>query len=207
MIQVFFNNKSIIFFADSDMSVDKSGFCAKYFLVHPSDTQTRCLFQLLQNEDCMQIGVVCHDVDKSFALFRSLFVNIDAAGGLISNANGEYLVIDRRGYIDLPKGKKEAGESDEQNALREVEEETGLTGVRIISRFPNSYHIYKLVDGYALKCTHWYKMAVDGCPNLTPQTEEDIVSAMWVNKDDFKKLADRTYLSLKGIFKIVADED
>lgn len=55
-----------------------------------------------------------------------------AAGGVVwrlGPAGGvEVLVVHRPRYDDwsLPKGKAEAGESDEECALREVEEETGL---------------------------------------------------------------------------------
>ena len=78
-------------------------------------------------------GDKCHTFDNELAFneFCKQFRLIEAAGGLIENANDEYLVIDRRGYIDLPKGKKEAGETNEQNAIREVGEETGLTNVSI----------------------------------------------------------------------------
>lgn len=148
-------------------------------------------------------GDKCHTFDNELAFneFRKQFRLIEAAGGLIENANGEYLVIDRRGYIDLPKGKKEAGETNEQNAIREVGEETGLTNVSISCALPCSYHIYELNGSKVLKCTHWYKMKVDGCPDLTPQTEEDIVGAKWVSKAVFRSLADKTYTSLREIFE------
>ena len=57
---------------------------------------------------------------------------VRAAGGVIvrSGPEGEpeLLVVHRPRYDDwtLPKGKAEPGESDEECALREVEEETGL---------------------------------------------------------------------------------
>jgi 8-oxo-dGTP diphosphatase len=56
---------------------------------------------------------------------------VRAAGGVVtrSGANGpEILLVHRPKYDDwtLPKGKAEPGESDEDCALREVEEETGL---------------------------------------------------------------------------------
>ena len=57
---------------------------------------------------------------------------VRAAGGVVSRRNGrhelEVLVIHRkaRGDWSFPKGKVEPGESDEDCALREVEEETGL---------------------------------------------------------------------------------
>jgi len=57
---------------------------------------------------------------------------VRAAGGIVwrtSRAYGRvYAVVHRPGYDDwtLPKGKVDAGETDEEAALREVEEETGL---------------------------------------------------------------------------------
>jgi 8-oxo-dGTP diphosphatase len=56
---------------------------------------------------------------------------VRAAGGLVlrEGANGgEILVVHRPAYGDwsYPKGKLEPGEREEETALREVEEETGL---------------------------------------------------------------------------------
>jgi 8-oxo-dGTP diphosphatase len=52
---------------------------------------------------------------------------VRAAGGVILR-NGEVLLVHRPQYDDwsLPKGKLLEGESHEDGALREVEEETGL---------------------------------------------------------------------------------
>lgn len=57
---------------------------------------------------------------------------VRAAGGVVvrSGPDGpEVLVVHRPRYDDwsFPKGKQDAGETDEQTALREVAEETGLT--------------------------------------------------------------------------------
>jgi 8-oxo-dGTP pyrophosphatase MutT (NUDIX family) len=57
---------------------------------------------------------------------------IEAAGGLVLNERGNLLMIFRRGKWDLPKGKRDAGESIETCAVREVEEETGLVGVQLL---------------------------------------------------------------------------
>jgi 8-oxo-dGTP pyrophosphatase MutT (NUDIX family) len=53
---------------------------------------------------------------------------IRAAGGVVVR-DGRIAVVHRPKYDDwsLPKGKLDAGESWEEAALREVEEETGLT--------------------------------------------------------------------------------
>jgi 8-oxo-dGTP diphosphatase len=58
---------------------------------------------------------------------------IRAAGGLVirerDNGATEVLLVHRPAYDDwaFPKGKADPGESDEDCALREVEEETGLS--------------------------------------------------------------------------------
>src|SRR5437016_4242502 len=58
-----------------------------------------------------------------------------SAGGLVYRMVGDELQIqmiqDRYGKITLPKGKMEAGETVEETALREILEETGISG-RII---------------------------------------------------------------------------
>jgi 8-oxo-dGTP diphosphatase len=60
-------------------------------------------------------------------------LTVRAAGGVVWRAGEggrpEVLVVHRPKYQDwsFPKGKWEEGESDEETALREVEEETGFT--------------------------------------------------------------------------------
>ena len=56
---------------------------------------------------------------------------VRAAGGLVvreSRNGGEILIVHRPAYGDwsFPKGKLEPGEREEEAAVREVEEETGL---------------------------------------------------------------------------------
>ena len=59
-------------------------------------------------------------------------MTVRAAGGIVWRAGGggvpEVLVVHRPKYEDwsFPKGKREEGETDEETALREVQEETGL---------------------------------------------------------------------------------
>ncbi|MBX9696580.1 MAG: NUDIX hydrolase [Alphaproteobacteria bacterium] len=53
--------------------------------------------------------------------------------GIVKNASGLILLLKhKKGYWDLPGGRVSRGETPEQTLLREVEEETGLTGLRDI---------------------------------------------------------------------------
>lgn len=52
-----------------------------------------------------------------------------------------YVVLLRHrfgGHWSFPKGHVEAGESERQTALREVREETGLTGIKLMDGFRES---------------------------------------------------------------------
>jgi 8-oxo-dGTP pyrophosphatase MutT (NUDIX family) len=85
---------------------------------------------------------------------------IEAAGGLVLNERGNLLMIFRRGKWDLPKGKRDAGESIETCAVREVEEETGLAGVQLMKAVGQTNHSY--LDPFTnlptLKITYWFMM-------------------------------------------------
>lgn len=59
---------------------------------------------------------------------------VKAGGGLVYNKEGEVLFIFRNGKWDLPKGGMEKGEEIEETALREVEEETGVSGLKIVQK-------------------------------------------------------------------------
>ena len=65
--------------------------------------------------------------------FFKHFTLVQAAGGLVENDEGKVLIIFRRGKWDLPKGKMDEGETPALCAIREVEEETGLRNITLLS--------------------------------------------------------------------------
>ena len=129
---------------------------------------------------------------------------IIAAGGLVFNDQNELLMIYRRGFWDLPKGKLDPGESIEACAIREVEEETGLKEIELGKFISITLHEY--FDPYlkeeVIKESHWYHMKVKGEPSLIPQAEEDITQIKWVDSMDLADYLKNTYSTIKEVIKL-----
>lgn len=123
-----------------------------------------------------------------------------AAGGLVQNSNLEYLFIKRNGKWDLAKGHLEKGESLEEGAIREVEEETGISGVTITSFNIKTYHVFKRNDKYKLKLTYWYNMHSDYDGEFAPQLKEGITKVRWRNFEQSQRALRKTYKNIKLLF-------
>jgi len=126
---------------------------------------------------------------------------IVAAGGLVVNEKNEILFIFRRQHWDLPKGKLDEGETIEACALREVQEETGLKKVEIVSFLCKTYHEYfdKWINEDVIKESWWYLMKSDSSEILIPQTEEDIEKIIWVNESLIGFYLNSSYPSIKEV--------
>ena len=142
--------------------------------------------------------------DDTEGMYRSLcaeFREVNAAGGLVSNRRGDYLLISRNGLWDLPKGHQEAGEDISVTALREVQEETGVDKLKLRTLICVTDHCY-LRDGvWHLKHTWWYDMLYTDPVNLTPQREEDITRAAWVARSSLPPYLKNTYPSIQEVFR------
>jgi 8-oxo-dGTP pyrophosphatase MutT (NUDIX family) len=136
-------------------------------------------------------------VEKMFESLKEIYHPIEAAGGIVRNAKGNYLFIKRFGLWDLPKGKIEKGESPKTAALREVEEETGVSDLKIIGHAADSYHLYPRKEKMILKKTYWYLMDTTYDEPLIPQTKEDITVATWLPPEKATEALQSSYRSLK----------
>jgi 8-oxo-dGTP pyrophosphatase MutT (NUDIX family) len=143
------------------------------------------------------------DLEKLKKVFFKHFTTVTAAGGLVENEKGEVLLIFRRGKWDLPKGKLDKGETIEQCAVREVEEETGLKNIELKELLTITYHTYDEFGKYMLKDSHWYRMNVNGKQKITPQTEEDIQEIKWVKKKELKNYFENTFPSVKDVLNLL----
>ena len=123
-------------------------------------------------------------------------VEIIAAGGIVENEVGEILFQFRRGKWDLPKGKLDEGESIEECAVREVEEETGLRNIQLGELIGVTNHCYNEKGTNIDKKTYWFAMKVSGDQKLIPQTEEDILELRWVKESELEKYLSNTFLNI-----------
>jgi len=137
--------------------------------------------------DTKNYTIVHNDLDELWYNFNKCMEVREAAGGIVIKDNA-FLAIKRWGLWDLPKGHVEKGETVEIAAIREVEEETGITNPAIKEKLPNTYHLYLFENNLILKISHWFKMSYSKNENLVPQIEEDITEAIWMpirNKEIF----------------------
>ena len=140
-------------------------------------------------------------VGENWKFFKSKYLLVKAAGGIVYNANNELLMIYRNNKWDLPKGKIEKGETPKQCALREVEEETGVEKLKILDNVcEKTYHTYKENGKDILKKTYWYTMYTDWNGHLTPQRNEGVNIACWVNKTNQKEKIANSFNNIKDLF-------
>lgn len=139
---------------------------------------------------------------KPKKLVKSLAKEIEtikAAGGIVYNPKGMVLHILRKGKWDLPKGKKDEGESSKQTAVREIAEECGIPFPTIISKAGKTYHVYVNKSLPVLKITKWYKMISDYDGAFTPQKEENIEEVAYKTPDFILSPDTHTYLNMKEL--------
>ena len=161
---------------------------------YPEDIEKKLRFEgfatleiavdLLQNTSCPEINVYGENIEEMWEDFTHMFKVIEAAGGVVTNQKEEILFIRRLGKWDLPKGKIEKGESLEQAALREIEEETGLKELILEEFLNNTFHLYTERNGdKILKTTYWFRAKYVGSETPVPQQEEGISEVSWKDEE------------------------
>ncbi len=201
MYKVFFNDRTI-YLDDTLPDMTKVG--RDYVCAFENITDLRPqLKQFLEPNRKGNLYIFHDDQDALLKTFRQCFNNIDAAGGLVLNERGEILLIKRRGIWDLPKGKAEPGESAEQTALREVEEECGLAGLILQRYLISTFHIYTLNNDLMLKKTDWFEMKYKGESAPVPLSREDISQARWIKRVRLKEVYDNIYPSIMDVMNVI----
>jgi 8-oxo-dGTP pyrophosphatase MutT (NUDIX family) len=191
--KVFINKASLVFSGQRENECE----LAPNFDSNEDFTQWVETLYTLDAKYCFQIQDNC---ETWFQAFLSHHTLIEAAGGLVIDPDGRLLVIKRLGMWDLPKGKIEKGEKIEEAAMREVEEECGISRLTLKEPLPDTYHCYKLDAKYILKRTYWFEMQYSGSELPKPQTEEHITEVKFMEADKVERAKHNTYPSLLPIF-------
>ncbi len=170
-------------------------------------TQYRCIHGHIDWEgfiDFIRSGTsamacISDDPGRRFIEFSAMFRQVEAAGGLVADPSDHWLFIYRRDRWDLPKGMVDPGETPEEAALREVKEECGIGGLRIIQELDPTYHVYPLNNNsrWIFKKTHWFFLRTRICCKATPQTSEGITRAEWKDPGDLEEVFSNTYGNIK----------
>ena len=192
MYKVFFKDR-LIFLGDKSESLNFEGMVYAWT---EGEFLEGLIHQFDEEEHRAQIFIIADDTEELFNHFKSCFKYIEAAGGKVYNQNNEILAIYRLDKWDLPKGKVEEGEEIPEAAVREVEEECGISGVEIKKELNSTYHTYWMNGKFVLKRTYWYKMNYSGSEELVPQTEEDIQEVKWLSPDNLQEFKVNTYASI-----------
>lgn len=192
MYKVFFKDRAI-FLGDKAESMN---FPCMVYLWTEGDNLEAIVSDFDQDENKGSLFFAASDVEALFSEFKNQFKYIEAAGGLVFNQENEILAIYRLGKWDLPKGKVENGETINEAAIREVEEECGISNLKLLDELKSTYHTYWMNNKWVLKRSYWYKMCYSGNEKLVPQTEEDIVDVRWIPINKLAEFKASTYASI-----------
>ncbi|MEQ3691333.1 MAG: NUDIX domain-containing protein [Flavobacterium sp.] len=193
MYKVFVNDRSLFLTNEVQKETD-----FQIFLLESIDIK-KLIVKMYQNK--IQNVFLYHPDEKLIMkTLKAKIPVVKAGGGLVYNSKGEILFIFRNGKWDLPKGGTEKNETMEETAMREVEEETGVSGLSISKKLQKTYHVFKRNGRYKLKQTYWYEMhsTFEGTPE--GQIDEGIEKVEWIHPKDVQKVLENSYENIKLLF-------
>ncbi|MDP5230497.1 MAG: NUDIX hydrolase [Cellulophaga sp.] len=170
----------------------------KYFLLNQKSIKEAIH---LLSKDKVGIAYIYHPNNEEILnKFTKKIPLVVAAGGVVTNKEGKVLFIYRNDKWDLPKGKLDKGETLEECALREVEEETGVQGLKIENILKTTYHVFKRNGNYKLKEVHWFAMKTSYKGDLVGQEDEGIEKVRWKGPNKIAKALENSYTNIKILF-------
>jgi len=194
MYKVFIDHRPVLFISKEKLST-------KYRAIYwdESNLTFKEIKKQLEGIDIDNpLQVVCEDVKSAYKTCFTDFKKITAAGGIVESEKG-YLLIKRKGMWDLPKGKKDKGEAIEATAIREIEEECGITAPTINQFICKTIHSYRYKNNPMLKKTHWFHMNYVGEEELVPQADEGITKVGWKSLEKMLSIRGKTFGSINEV--------
>lgn len=199
-IKIYFNDKPLFLCDNIDASIEPYLHHDDAIFIDELDTHTvKSMIHEMQLEKVHAGVFFHHDFEALKKAFYKKFTLVLAAGGLVRNETAEILMIFRKGKWDLPKGKLDKGEKLEECAVREVQEETGLSKVKLEDPLLVTHHTYHEGSKFILKESHWYRMLGNGNQTLVPQVEEDIHEIKWVKPEELDYYIPKSFPSVADV--------
>ena len=200
MYKVFIDHKPILLVKENEIVKRFHSIEIDSIKVFPDDIEVKLLDVSIDSP----LQIICKDVEKAFKRLFSKHELIVAAGGIVEKED-KYLMIFRNGMWDIPKGKLEDNEVIQKAAIREVEEECGITKPEIEFFIASTFHTYNYKGLPVLKKTYWYKMNYSGSEELTAQQEEGITKVEWMSANEMFAIRGNTYGSINEVLDIYRD--
>ncbi len=178
MHRIYFENRCIIICGPDEQALSDPNSVEFHFGGTISIHSLVAMFEA--SESLSRIYIPTDNTGWMYRKVCAEFREVDAAGGLVSNRRGDYLLIRRYGLWDLPKGHREL----------ELRDPICVTD-----------HCYLRGGIWHLKHTWWYNMLYTDPVDLTPQREEDITKAAWVARSSLPSFLKNTYPSIVEVFR------
>ena len=195
MYKVFVNDKPLFLTNEVQKETD-----FQLFLLESVDIK-KLIVKMFQNK--IQKAFLYHPDEKLIMkTLKAKIPVVKAGGGLVFNKKGEVLFIFRNGKWDLPKGGTEKKETMEETAMREVEEETGVNGLKIVKKLTKTYHVFKRNGRYKLKQTYWFEMKTNFEGTPEGQIEEGIEKVAWIKPSEIESILENSYENIKLLFEL-----
>ena len=91
-------------------------------------------------------------------------------------------------------------------AVREVEEECGLSHLTLHHPLMRTWHGYVHKGRLIVKTTHWFFLTTHYSGELKPQIEEDIQLVQWMPSDHFRSAMAQSYPAIRLLVDAFFDQ-
>lgn len=181
--------------------ISKTSLRKHVLITRASDEHLNAVLNIMNSNvssELFSLTISADDYTSIKLFLKKKFKIIKAAGGVIQKKD-KYLMMYRMKKWDLPKGKRDPGETNRQTAVREVSEECNVE-VKLGKKICTTWHTYKMNKKNILKKTKWYAMDLVDDSGMKPCLEEDIEELRWMSKKDVSKALDNSYNSIRFVF-------
>lgn len=195
MYKVYFENRLLLISSHTDQ-VQNYCLLHKY---HKQEDLSAQISEFLTNRSIECLNICSEEIDNLWDIFQEQFHFLEASGGIVVDEKKRILLIKRYKRWDAPKGHFEPGETSEICARREIKEECDIDCGTTLEQLSSSYHIYKFQGEYFLKKTYWFLFDYHGEGITTPQQEEGITRADWIDQDGLTDIKSYMWESVKDV--------